>query len=184
MNKKKSLPECKLVLSPTSKGRPWKPAAATPQISVEPVRDEEIIHINDDHEPSQLQRMQQQVNNLLMPPPVAPAPHAQRPSIPPRHDRQPFNLPKRQGTQGPAQKKKSLAKCHCGRPSKLTLNLVAKMGTGPVDVQQQQKLAQLASAVIPLQKLNLEEEETHVIMPRDLPTSPEEPKPTVGCPHG
>ena len=53
-----------------------------------------------------LQRMQQQVDSLLMPPPVATVPHAQRPPIPPRHDRQPSKLSERQETQGQAQKKK------------------------------------------------------------------------------
>ena len=60
------------------------------------------------------------------------------------------------------------------KATKAHLKARSQMGTGPIDRQQQQELAQLASVVVPLQKLNLEEGETHVTVPRDMPASPKE----------
>ena len=53
-----SLPEPTPVVSPTSKGKPGKPAVAVPLVSVERVHEEEIIHVDNDRESSPLQCMQ------------------------------------------------------------------------------------------------------------------------------
>ena len=100
------MPEPEPVLSPTSKGKLGKSAVTVPLVSVEQVPEEEIIHIDDDRDPSPLQCMQQQIDHLLMPPPMATAPHVQQTPILPQHSRQPPKLPDRQE---PTQRKRSLA---------------------------------------------------------------------------
>ena len=62
LDKKQSLQEPALVVSPTSKGKSGKPAIAIPLVTVQPVREEEIVHTDDDRESSPLQHMQQQVD--------------------------------------------------------------------------------------------------------------------------
>ena len=106
LDKKKSLPEPTPLLSPTSKGKPGKPAVEVPLVTTEHVPEEEIIHIDDDRKPNPLQCMQQQFM------------HA------PSHDhctscllatnticcdRQPPKVPERQEAQEQGKKKRSLA---------------------------------------------------------------------------
>ena len=74
LDKRQSLLQPTPLLSPTSKGKPGKSAITVPLVSVEQVPEEEIIHIDDDREPSPLQCMRQQVDRLLMPLPMATAP--------------------------------------------------------------------------------------------------------------
>ena len=53
---------------------------------------------------------------------------------------------------------------------------MAKLGLGPINAQQQQELARLASTVVPLQRLNLGSAETHVPMNTVSLASQEEPE--------
>ena len=88
----------------------------------------------------------------------------------------PPKVPERQEAQEQGKKKRSPAEQHRGKPLKLTLKPLAKMGTGLINIQQQQELARLASAVVPLQRLNLGSTETYATMVIVSPASPEEPE--------
>ena len=70
--------------------------------------------------------------------------------------------------------KKALQERRKGKPLKLNIHTVAKMCTGPAEVHHAQELARLASTVVPLQKLNIQED-THVRVPK---TTPEPKTPT------
>ena len=70
--------------------------------------------------------------------------------------------------------KKTLQERRKGKPLKLNICTVAKMCTGPAEVHCAQELARLARTVVPLQKLNIQED-THVRVPK---TTPEPKMPT------
>ena len=70
--------------------------------------------------------------------------------------------------------KKTLQERRKGKPLKLNIHTVAKMCTGPAEVHRTQELARLASAIVPFQKLNIQEN-THVRVPK---TTPEPKMPT------
>ena len=55
-------------------------------------------------------------------------------------------------------------------PLKLNICPVAKMHTGPAEAHHTQELARLASAVVLLQRLNIQED-THVKVPKTTPES-------------
>ena len=165
-------------LPPFSKGKAGKrttPVAAPEvNIEVEEVPEEQIIYINDNADPSPLSLLERQVDRLLMRPPADTTPIAQRPPLPPRIDQQtPKVLQMRRHPSG-AVGKKTLQERRKGKPLNLNIHTVAKMCTGPAEVQCAQELAMLASTVVPLQKLNIQED-THVRVPK---TTPEPKMPT------
>ena len=73
--------------------------------------------------------------------------------------------------------KKTLKERRKGKPLKLNICTVPKMCTGPAEVHNTQELARLASAIVPLQKLNIQED-THVRVPKTTP-EPKTPTPPL-----
>ena len=123
--------------------------------------EEQIIYIDDDTDPSPISLLKRQVDRLLMPPPTDTTPIVQRGPMPPRRDQQPPKVLERRrrppGTAG----KKMLQERRKGKPLKLNICTVVKMCTGPAEAHHAQELARLASAMVPLQRLNIQEN-THV----------------------
>ena len=158
---------------PFSKGKAGKRTApvAAPEVNLEAkeVPEEQIIYIDDDTDPSPLNLLERQVDCLLMPPPVDTTPIAQRPPLPPRMDQQPPKVLERHpsGAVG----KKTLQERRKGKPLKLNICTMAKMCTRPAEVHCAQKLARL----VPLQKLNIQED-SHVRVPKTTPV-PKTPTP-------
>ena len=110
-----------------------------------------------------------------MPPLADATPIVQRPPVPPRVDQQPPKVPERKRHPSGAAGKKTLQERRKGKPLKLNICTVAQMHTGPAAVHHTQELARLASAMVPLQKLNIQED-THVRVPKTTP-EPETPTP-------
>ena len=151
---------------PLDKGKPGKKstpeAAQEGPVSKEEVPEESIIYIDDDAEPSPLTKIKNQVDKTLMPPPVDNTLTAagtlldlsQGLLVPTKADQQPHQ--RRSG----AVSKKCQDKRKIKKPLKLDVQAVAKMHTGPRNTHRSQELARLASAVVPLEQLNIRED-TH-----------------------
>ena len=158
--------------SPFPKGNAMTLPVAAPEVNIEAeaVPKEQIIYTDDDTDPSPLSLLERQVDRLLMPPPTDTTPIVQRAPMPPRRDQQPPKVLERRrcppGTAG----KKMLQERRKGKPLKLNIHTVAKMRTGPAKVHHAQELTSQASAVVPLQRLNIQED-THVKVPKTTPES-------------
>ena len=160
--------------------RPEKTTGDGPQIIVEQVPEEQVIYIDDDQEPSPLTLLQQQADWMLMSPPSATMPNTQRPPLPLWQNQQPPKLPERKKIPGGVVTKKSLAERRKAKTLKLELKAVATMKTSLQGTHHAQELARLASAVVPLQRLNIWED-THVTIPHptlesEMPNKSQEPK--------
>ena len=170
--------------SPLSSDKEKPEKRSTPEatqegpVAKEQVPEESIIYIDDDLEPSPLAKLEVQVDKLLMPPPAADALVAagtllaisQGPLVLTKADQQPHqSLEKRRsGAVG----KKLQDRRKARKPLKLDIQAVAKMHTGPRNVHRSQELARLASAVVPLQQLDIVADDTNGKTPR-----PETPAP-------
>ena len=164
------------------KGKPEK--RSTPEatqegpVAKEKVPEKSIIYIDDDLEASPLAKLEAQVDKLSMPPPVDDTLIAagtllaisQGPLVLTKADQQPHqSLEKRRsGAVG----KKLLDRGKARKPLKLDTQVVAKMCTGLRNVHHSQELARLASAVVPLQQLDIVADDTNGNTPR-----PETPAP-------
>ena len=147
-------------------------------VAKEKVPEESIIYIDDDLEPFPLAKLEAQVDKLSMPPPVHDTLIAagtllaisQGPLVLTKADKQPHqSLEKRRsGAVG----KKLLDRRKARKPLKLDIQAVAKMCTGSRNVHHSQELARLASAVVPLQQLDIVADDTNGNTPR-----PETPTP-------
>ena len=127
-------------------------------ICQEKVPEEQIIYIDDDRDPSPLQLLEKQVDSLLMLPPADCAPKARKT---PRSLGQGLQLSKMSDNeeQSPgAVKKRMLQGGRNAKPLKLKTYKVAKMCTGPVDTLRTQELIKLTSAVVPLQRLKIQDD--------------------------
>ena len=100
--------------------------------------------------------IERQVDHLLMPPPVDTTLIVQRPPMP---QQPPKELEKRRLPPG-AIEKKTLHERRREKIMMLNIHAVAKMCTGQAESCCAQELARLASTVVPLQKLNMQED-TH-----------------------
>ena len=149
---------------------------AVPEVNIEAetMPEEQIIYIDDDTDPSPLSLLKRQVDHLLMPPPTDTTPIVQRAPMPPRRDQQPSKVLERRRHPSSTTEKKMLQERRKGKPLKLNIHTMAKMHTGPTEVHCAQELARLANAVVPLQRLNIQED-THV---KVLKTTPESETPT------
>ena len=158
--------------SPFLKGNDMTFPVAAPKVNIEAeaVPEEQIIYIDDDTDPSPLTLLERQVDCLLMPPPTDTTPIVQRVPMPPKRDQQPPKVLERRRHPPSTAEKKTLQERRKGKPLKLNIHTVAKMCTGPAEVHHAQKLARLASAVVPLQRLNIQED-THVKVPKTTPES-------------
>ena len=156
------------------KGNDMTFPVAAPEVNIkaEAVPKEQIIYIDDDTDPSPLTLLERQVGCLLMPPPTTSI--VQRAPMPPRRDQQPLKVPERRRCPPSTTEKKMLQGRRKGKPLKLNIHTMAKMHTGPTEVHCAQELARLASAVVPLQRLNIQED-THV---KILKTTPKSKTPT------
>ena len=160
--------------SPLPKDNAETLLVAAPGVHAEKAPEEQIIYIDDDADPSPLSLLKRQVDCLLMPPLADMTPIAQRPPLPPRVDQQPSKVLEKRTCPPSTAGKKTLQKRRKGKPLKLNICTIAKMRTRPAEVHYTQELARLASAVVPLQKLNIQED-THVKVPK---TTPEPKTPT------
>ena len=158
--------------SPFPKGNAMTLPVAAPEVNIEAeaVPEEQIIYIDDDIDPSPLSLLERQVDCLLMPPPTDTTPIVQRIPMPLRRDQQPPKVLERRRHPPSTAGKKTLQERRKGKPLKLNICTVAKMCTGPVEVHHAQELAWLASAVVSLQRLNIQED-THVKVPKITPVS-------------
>ena len=143
---------------------------AAPEVNreAEAVPEEQIIYIDDDTDPTPLTLLKRQVDHLLIPPPTDTTPIAQRAPMPPRNQQSSKVLERRRHPASTAEKK-TFQERRKGKPLKLNIRTVAKMRTGPAEVHCAQELARLASAMVPLQGLNIQED-THI---KVLKTTPE-----------
>ena len=129
-------------------------------ISKEEVPEENIIYIDDDGEPSPLTKLKNQVDRMLGPLPIdntltktGTLPDlSQGLSKPTRTGQQPY-----QGRSS-IMSKKLQERRKVGKPLMLDMQAVAKMHMGPRNMHRSQELARLASAVVPLEWLNIRED--------------------------
>ena len=158
--------------SPFPKGNAMTLPVAGPKVNIEAetVPKEQIIYIDDDTDPSPLSLLERQVDHLLMPPPTDTTPIAQRAPMTPRRDQQPPKVPEKRRHPPSTAGKKMLQERRKGKPLKLNIHTVAKMHIGSAEAHHAQELARLASAVVPLQRLNIQED-THVKVPKTTPES-------------
>ena len=127
-------------------------------ICQEKVPEEQIIYIDDDRDPSPLQLLEKQVDSLLMPPPADCAPKARKA---PRSLGRGLQLSRTSDDeeQSPgAVKKRTLQERRNTKALRLKMHKVAKMRTGPVDTLRTQELVKLTSAVVPLQRLKIQDD--------------------------
>ena len=130
--------------------------AAAPEICPE-VPEEQIIYIDDDVDPTPLQLLESQVDSLLMPPPSDTTAVAQKALQSPGRD-QLSRMPERRKHSPSDTRKKTLQERQNAKSLKLKVGPVAKMHTGPVDTHRTQKLVKLTSAVVPLQRLKIQDD--------------------------
>ena len=138
------------------KGQKGNGQEAVTGVCQEKVLEEQIIYIDDDRDPSPLQLLEKQVDSLLMPPPADCAPKAWKT---PRSLGQELQLSRtsEDEEQSPgAVKKRTLQERRNTNALKLKMHKVVKMHTGPVDTLCTQELVKLTSAVVPLQRLKIQ----------------------------
>ena len=131
--------------------------AAAPEICPEEVPEEQIIYIDDDVDPAPLQLLESQVDSLLMPPPSDMTPMAQKALQSPGRD-QLSRMPERRKRSPSNTRKKTLQERQNVKSLKLKVGPVAKMHTGPVGTFRTQELVKLTSAVVPLQRLKIQDD--------------------------
>ena len=147
---------------------------AAPGVHTEKVPKEQIAYIDDNADPSPPQPTRKTGKLPVHATTSVYDPHCAETRLPPRVDQQPSKvLEKRRHPPGAAGKK-TLQERRKGKPLKLNICTVAKMRTGPAEVHRTQELARQACAVVPLQKLNIQED-TDVKVPK---TTPEAKTPT------
>ena len=128
-----------------------------PETSMKEVPEEQIIYIDDDTEPTPLQLLEKQVDSLLMPPPVDAAPAAQKAHRSLGRGFQLFKVAEEASSPG-TPRKKSLQKRRKNKALKLRVYKVAKMRTGPTSTDHAPELVKLTSAVVPLQRLKIQDD--------------------------
>ena len=124
----------------------------------EKVPEEQIIYIDDDRDPSPLQLLERQVDGLLMPPPADSAPMARKTYRSLGRGLQLSRMPEDEERSPGAIKRRTLQERRNTKVLKLKIHKVAKMRTGPVDTLCTQELVKLTSAVVPLQRLKMQDD--------------------------
>ena len=112
-----------------------------------------------------------------MPPPSDSTPMAQKAPKSPSRDHQLPRMPERRRCSTGATGKKTLQERQNGKSLKLKVYTVAKMHPGPVDTCCAQELAKLTSAVVPLQRLKIQDD-TFMEVPKSKPEA-EAPTPPL-----
>ena len=123
----------------------------------EKVPEEQIIYIDDDMDPSPLQLPERQVDSLLMPPPADSAPMAWKTYRSLGRGLQLSRMPEDEEQSPGTVKRRTLQERRNTKALKLKIHKVAKMHTGPVDTLRTQELVKLTSAVVPLQRLKIQD---------------------------
>ena len=141
-----------------------------PETHLKEVPEEQIIYIDDDAEPTPLQLLEKQVDSLLMPPPVDTTPVARKAY---RSLGRGVQLLRVAGEEAPSPgtpKKKSLQERRKAKALKLKVYKVAKMRTGPINADRAPELAKLTSAVVPLQRLRIQDDPAEKTSEKQLDT--------------
>ena len=151
---------------------------ATIGVCQEKVLEEQIIFIDDNRDQSPLQLLERQVDSLLMPPPADSAPKAQKTYRSPGRGFQLSRMPEDEEQSLGTVKKRTLQERRNTKALKLKIHKVAKMRMGPVDATHTQELAKLTSAVVPLQRLKIRDDDRPAENPEnesevDVPTPPQ-----------
>ena len=150
------------------KGQKENDQEAATGVHQEKVPEEQIIYIDDDRDPSPLQLRERQVDSLLMPSPADSAPKAQKTYRPLGRGLQLSRMSEDEEQSPGTVKKRTLQKRRNTKALKLKIHKVAKMHTGPVDTLHTQELVKLTSAVVPLQRLKIQDDPV-VKTPEDQP---------------
>ena len=124
----------------------------------EKVPEEQIIYIDDDRDPSPLQLLERQVDGLLMLPPADSAPMAQKTYRSLGRGLQLSRMPEDEERSPGAIKRRTLQERRNTKALKLKIHKVAKMRTGLVDTLCTQELVKVTSAVVPLQRLKIQDD--------------------------
>ena len=154
--------------SSSPKGQETNGQEATTGVHQEKVPEEQIIYIDDDRDPSPLQLLERQVDSLLMPPPAGSSPKAWKTDRSPGRGFQLSRMPEDEEQSPGAVKKRTLQERRNTKALKLKIHKVAKMCTGTVDTLHTQELVKLTSAVVPLQRLKIQDDPV-VKTPEDQP---------------
>ena len=131
---------------------------AAPETSMKEIPEEQIIYIDDDAEPTPLQLLEKQVDSLLMPPPVDTTPMAQRAYRSSGRGVQLLQVAEGEAPSSGTPKKRSLQERCKNKALKLKVYKVAKMRKGPTNADCAQELVKLTSAVVPLQRLRIQDD--------------------------
>ena len=136
------------------------PPETVPEVQSAEVPEEQIIYIDDDAELTPLQLLEKQVDSLLMPPPMDTTLAAQKTYRSYRSLGRGVQLLRvTEDAHSPGTiKKKSLQERHKAKALKLKVYKVAKMHTGPINADRAPELAKLTSAVVPLQRLRIQDD--------------------------
>ena len=160
------------------KGQKGNGQKATIGVCQEKVLEEQIIFIDDDRDPSPLQLLKRQVDSLLMLPPADSSPKAWKTYRSPGRGFQLSRMPEDEERSPGAVKKRTLQERKNTKALKLKIHKVAKMHMGPVDATHTQEMAKLTSAVVPLQRLKIRDDDRPAENPEnesevDVPTPPQ-----------
>ena len=144
--------------SPPPEGQKGNDQEAATGVCQEKVPEEQIIYIDDDRDPSPLQLLEKQVDSLLMPPPADSAPKARMTYRSLGRGLQLSRTSEKEEQSPGTAKKRTLQERRNIKALKLKIHKVAKMRTGPVDTLRTQELVKLTSAVVPLQRLKIQDD--------------------------
>ena len=150
------------------KGQKENDQGAVTGVCQEKVPEEQIIYIDDDRDPSPLQLLESQVDSLLMPPPAESAPKAWKTYRSLGQGLQLSGMSEDEEQSPGTVKKRTLQERRNTKALKLKIHKVPKMHTGPVDTLRTQELVKLTSAVVPLQRLKIQDDPV-VKTPEDQP---------------
>ena len=147
-----------ILYSSPPKGQKGNYQEATIGVCQEKVPEEQIIYIDDDRDPSPLQLLERQVDSLLMLPPADSAPKAWKTYRSLGRGLQLSRMSEDEEQSPGTIKKRTLQERRNTKALKLKIHKVAKMRTGPVDTLRTQELVKLTSAVVPLQRLKIQDD--------------------------
>ena len=157
-----------VLYSSLPEGQKGNDQGAVTGVCPEKVPEEQIIYIDDDRDPSPLQLLERQVDSLLMLLPADSAPKARKTHRSLGRGLQLFRMSEDEKQCPGAIKKRTLQERRNTKALKLKIHKVAKMHTGPVDTLRTQELVKLTSAVVPLQRLKIQDDPV-VKTPEDQP---------------
>ena len=146
-----------ILYSPLPEGQKGNNQEAATGVCQEKVLEEQIIYIDDDRDPSPLQLLERQVDSLLMLLPADCAPKAQKSYRSLGRGLQLSRMSEDEEQSPGTIKERTLQERRNTKALKLKIHKVAKMRTGPVDTLRTQELVKLTSAVVPLQRLKIQD---------------------------